>query len=238
MTQNISQKKIEAAVTILREESMTVEKIKSVSTLVAGINPKIDKLLSDLRGAIETIQKVQEGEVVDLAVERLPEKTEEEKKRKKALLFFLRLFRQLEAEVERVKNELEKSEGRSTGEETSTLGRILAAAKGPFGIVTIAAFVIVLGIILLKPKPQNQITINPFPIMSPKTLHVVRVIDYQNKKIALTELDVREGPDCDGAHYHAKNQKDVSTFDGEVIVDPGGCAFGKVAEVAVEEIVY
>lgn len=163
--------KIEAAYLLLTEESTTFDKFEKVRTLISGINPKIDKTLAQVSDAVKTLRKIQDGEVIDLAFDSLPEETEEQKKRKKTLLLFRSFWKDLRAEVKRIKNLYESEQTnkeKSTHHHTSTFGKILTTAKGPLGIITISAVAIVGAVAYLKTasvsitiKNQGCSTITP-----------------------------------------------------------------------------
>src|SRR3989344_226148 len=104
------QKRFQEAYKLLTEETTNQEKFESVRVLVKGFNPKIDNALVKVSKALSDIEKLQQGEYVELGVENLPENTEEEKKRKKAMLAFIRYWKELTSEVERVKKELSEKE--------------------------------------------------------------------------------------------------------------------------------
>lgn len=258
---NISDKKekIFAAHKLLTEETTSFEKFEQIRTLIRGFNPKVDKLLAEAQKAANTLKNLRESDIIQLSAENLPENTEEEKKRKKALLWFINSIKELKNEVERIKKELEQQErGEQTGAETTA--QIAAAAKGPFGLLTIAAIIAVGGFILVKgktsqsqpaiaPTPTVVATATPTPIptptpspqTSPSPKAKIKVINYNVKQIPLDQLEVRTGPDCtnspqEAPHYHAKNNQYVRATDGTVIQDPGGCAFGRQSEVQVVEI--
>jgi len=68
----------------------------------------------------------------------------------------------------------------------------------------------------------------------------VKVIISGGKKIPISQVHVGKGPECDSEanqipHYHA-NAGSVTALDGAVIPDPGGCGYGKVPQVPVEEV--
>src|SRR3972149_5616128 len=107
-----AREKIAAAQEILNQDSTTVEKVQSLAVLLKGINPKINKLCDSLSKTLSTLQKLQKGEVIELTAENLPEETKEQKKRKKAILFLIRSLKELRSEVNRVKQELEKTQGK------------------------------------------------------------------------------------------------------------------------------
>ena len=90
--------------------------------------------------------------------------------------------------------------------------------------------------------PSSPIqTSSPTSISTPSKKLTIQVITFERKKIPLSELAVRIGPDCtnspsEAPHYHARNSVNVKTIDGTVISDSGACAFGKVSEVAIQEV--
>lgn len=96
-------KRIEAAYTLLSEETTTREKFESIRTLIKGINPQLDKQLARVSGALADVEKLQKGQVIELSAEHLPDRTEEDKRRKRALILLIKSWRQLHSEVERVK---------------------------------------------------------------------------------------------------------------------------------------
>lgn len=253
--------KIEAFGKVLNGESTTFDKLESALALLKGASPNIDKQLDRVLLHLANLRNLQEGDIVELTLANLPERDEKEKKRKKAILFLLRSIRELRSEIERVQKELSRGE---RGEQTSTqtLGNTFAFAKGPFGIITLVAFgVVVAALFLNRGQPQKSTTISVSPMSSPAVATPspvsatssprvspspvdggkVKVITFDDEKIPLSQLDVRTGPDCtnspsEAPHYHAVNGHYVTSVDGTQINDPGGCAFGKVSETAVEEI--
>lgn len=127
----IQREKIDAAYRLLTEETTTFGKFEKIRTLVKGLNPKIDKALTDASAVISKIRKIQKGEVIELAAEGLLEDTPQKKKRKKALLLFLARWKTLKAEVKRVR-EIYQSDGTKL-EKTA---RVAHGAKGPWGLLT------------------------------------------------------------------------------------------------------
>src|SRR3972149_11569069 len=128
----ISREKIKAALDLLMEEATTIGKFEQIRTLISGINPKIDKTLSEISSIIKNLQKTENIEVIDLTLEALPEKTDKDKKRKKLLLLLLSSWKNLRSEVERVQSLYEKagSDGEiTTSEHASILGKTFGFAK-------------------------------------------------------------------------------------------------------------
>lgn len=223
-----AKEKVLAAYRLLEEDSTTKEKFESITTLLKGINPKIDQALARVSKAGGDLEKIEKGEVIELTLENIPAESEEEKKRKKRLLLFIRFWKDLKSEVERVKLELER--GNQTGKQD--MGKITAFAKGPFGIFTILA-VIVVGALIFTGNNQTQEKTSQVE-SSPKPK--IQVIEFNNKKIPLSEVIVATGPDCDNPHYHARDHTSAKSLDGTSVADPGGCGYGKVKEVKVLEV--
>lgn len=229
-----SKKRFEAAQKILSEQSTTVEKVESIFTLLRGTHPKIEKILVPASQAFANLKKFHQGEIIELTAENLPAEGEEQKKKKKALILFLKTWKDLRGEVKRVKAELES--GQTGLDQVSSFAKIAAYAKGPFGIITIAAILIAVTLLIInnnkaKPGIENNVTQST---NSPKTK--IQVIEFQSKKIPLTEVEVREGPDCNAPHYHALDHTSAKALDGSIVTDPGSCAFGKASEVQILEI--
>lgn len=223
-----TKEKVAAALKLLQEDSTTKEKFESIQKLLMGVNPRLDQTLIKVSKAWGDLEKIEEGEIIELSAENLPENTEEEKKRKKRLLLFIRFWKDLKTEVERVKSELENS--KPDGKES--FSKITSFAKGPFGIITILA-VIIVGSLIFTGNNRGQEK-NPQVESSPKPK--VQYIEFQGKKIPLTELVTGVGSECDNdSHYHARDHASVKDLDGSTVLDPGGCGFGKVKEVKILE---
>lgn len=144
--------KIRAGLDLLCEETTSFDKFQKISTLIKGLNPKIDKQLEETSKVIEKIQKVKGkiekvkgGDVISLSLEGIPEKTEKQKKYKKLLLLLLGNYRGLTGEVKRIsglQSALAGAEGASElskGGKVIKVGKVVATAKGPLGTLTIAA---------------------------------------------------------------------------------------------------
>ena len=131
-------KKLSAASALLDGSSTTLDKVASVIKLLKGVHPSIDFRIAELEGHMSTLQKLENGSVIELAVEKMPEATEDDKKRKKVLLLFLRSWNDLKSEIARVSLELDS--GKQQGQPSqSTFWRIFSAAKGPLGLITVIA---------------------------------------------------------------------------------------------------
>lgn len=224
-----------AAHRLLTEETTSREKFEAVRALIKGINPQIDKLLAESSKAISNLEKFQKGDFVQLSAESLPEETEEEKKRKRAVLLFIKSWKDLQSEVERVRSEFGK-ERETPSEQASSIGRIVSLAKGPFGIITLAAVVIVGTMFVLnsgRKEPQRTSVFSP---TNTPAKSKIQVIEFQGKQIPLSEINERSGADCDSPHYHAKDHTSAKALDGSTVSDPGACGFGRVHEVEIVEL--
>ncbi len=238
-----TKKRILAAQKILLEPSSSREKFDSLRTLTKGINPKLDKILDTCASSLKEVEKLHQGQLIELTAEHLPEYTEEEKRRKNALLFFIKNWKDLKSEVNRIRAELDVKDGQSNSLHNHALhwGKIIGFAKGPFGIITLAAIIIVTFLIATKSnQPQPSTGVSPLNSPTPST-QIQKAIIFQDKKIPLTELDLRSGPDCRSGntffpHYHAKNHTSVRATDGTIIPDPGGCGYGKGSDVQIVDI--
>lgn len=134
-------KRLAAAQDLLNVNSTTKAKFEAIRSLIHGISPKLDKLLEISSKQIGQIEKIQSGEVIHLVAEELPEHTEEHKKRKKLLLLFIRSWKNLDSEVKRVQaefNNVHHHKG-ATQSKLAAGTRLLLAAKGPLGFITIIA---------------------------------------------------------------------------------------------------
>lgn len=225
---------------LLSEESTNLDKFESIRKLIFGLNPKVDKILNSCSETLSKIEKLQKGEVIELTAEGLPEDTEEEKKRKRTTLLFIRSWKGLQSEVERVKSELESGDGQESLEQKVQSGtKIVSFAKGPFGIITILATIMVGIFIIVNSQSQAPQTI---PQATPAEVKSkTQVINFNDKKIPLSELTTGVGSECltngnPASHYHAKDHQVARALDGTLVSDPGECGFGKVDEVTILEI--
>ncbi len=238
--------KMMSAYQLLQEETINVSTFEHIRTIVKGIHPEVDKKLEICSQALSKLQKIQSGDVITLSAEGLPEETEKQKKRKKALLFFISSLKNLQNEMKRVDAELtqaNKNDGPSIQNQLTAWGRIIKFAKGPFGVVTLIAIVVVGFSLLQGHKTQNS-SVSTRDLISPSVVSnnksKIQVIVFNGKQIPLTQFYIGHGPDCldinnPTPHYHAKNGS-VTALDGTVIRDPEGCGFGKVKDVQVVEV--
>src|SRR3989344_7122304 len=128
-----TKKRIFAAHKLLTEKTTSKEKIELVRSLIKGLNPRVDKLLENFLKAFSDLEKFHKDEIIELTAEYLPENTEEEKKRKKAFLWFIRNWKSLHSEIDRIKKELE-IKSKSTDQDIAKMWKIASALKGPFGL--------------------------------------------------------------------------------------------------------
>lgn len=149
-------RRLEQAEKLLDSDSTTKQKFLSLTKIIKGINPALDKKLSSITKTLNTLEKIQKGRVIELTAENLPTDTPQRKKRKKFLLLFIKQWKGLKSEVRRVKKELRKqsiqNEHASTAGKARAGGKLLATAKGPLGALTAIAAVIAGGIIFLDAK--------------------------------------------------------------------------------------
>lgn len=229
-----------ASYKLLSEDTTTIEKFESIRDLIEGFNPHVDRHLQTVSKALAHYQKLHNGEIIHLSAEHLPAHTEEQKKRKKALLLLIQSWTQLKTEIKRVQQELKDSHSQSSREQIIAAGEIIKYAKGPFGIITVAAIIIAGAVFFInKPEPQTSQQVsnsvqNPTP---PK--QKFQAIIFNDKKIPLTELHIGDGPDCGRGnipHFHALNNGLAKALDNTLVKDPGACGYGKVKEVQIVEV--
>lgn len=228
-----TRERMNSAFQLLTGVEISVNTFEHVRSLIKGIHPVLDKKLEICSKALDKLQKVQSGDIISLSAEGLPENDEKEKKRKKALLFFISSLKNLQSEIKRVGNELHSSQNSSSNQIWSW-GRIIKFAKGPFGLVTLAALVIVIALPLFSHK-TNSMRIKPVVSLT-LSKQRIQVITYRGKQLPLSQLFVGHGSDCDSPHYHAITGK-VTAIDGTIVVDPEGCGFGKVVDVQVTTVI-
>lgn len=175
--------KIKAGLELLCEENTTIDKVKKISELLKGTNPVVDNKLKDIFEVIDKLQKVQQGDVITLSAENLPEKDESSRKRKKLLLLLIKNWKDLHSEIGRIQELQQAAEVTGTvGNETVVkTGKILATAKGPLGLVTIAAAAVVAIGTLLNNNSVNIKIVNSG--CSPIKSVVGQKIDFPGLKL-------------------------------------------------------
>lgn len=146
------------------------------------------------------------------------------------LLLLLRSWKDLRSEVARVRSELGQKSHQQN--QANTWVKILSSAKGPVGVITLVAVVLVFGQQLLMRKPETKTT----AAIPQQTRATIKVIVFGGKQIPLDALIVGTGADCDAPHYHAKDHTSAKALDGTTVSDPGGCGFGRVSQVTIVEV--
>jgi hypothetical protein len=154
---------LESAYTLLTEDTTTLEKIEKLKPLLMGINPTLDQKLDAVMAHVAHLKAAFGGDLIHLASHTLPAKTESDKKRKKALLLFITSWKSLKSEVKRIQGYLPAKAGydESLENSASTAGSVAKTglfAKGPFGLITLAA-VAVVGVGLLLRGVTTTVTI-------------------------------------------------------------------------------
>lgn len=207
-------RKIKAALKLLEQDKLSPDSFEQIRILLEGIDPKLDARLKSASSAYKDFQKLAHGKYIDLTLKHIPATTKEEKKRKKALLLFLNSYRQLRSEVSRVHSEFHvHSQNSSINNSVRTLGRLAIGAKGPLGLVTLAAIGIV-GVTVLFQKTQMtgmqqiappQLLINSDGSnVTPETLARDADPSYWVEEVTLTE----SGSELIiGAHVHIQSDE-------------------------------
>jgi len=163
--------RLEAAHALFVGDTTSREKISSARKLIRGIHPRLDERLKAADDAFSQYEKLDNGEYIELSAEHLPEDTEDQKKRKKALLLFIRFWKDLQGEISRVEAELYAAEiNNGTVDKTSFLKKVFGAAKGPVGIVTIVA--VGAAIVLQATSVHMTIKNNGCGTMTPASLPI------------------------------------------------------------------
>lgn len=228
-----------SAFQLLTGAEISVGTFENVRKLLKGLHPGVDKKLEVVSKALDKLQKVQSGDVISLSAEHLPEETEDQKKRKKALIFFIHYVKDLKSEIKRVEHEFQNPQNSTSGQ-AMKWGRVIKFAKGPFGLITLGAIVIVAVVLpIVSSKKTSNPPTQPVITQTPANSGI-QVITYQGKQIPLSQLRIANAhyPGCDGRHYHAldTNTETVTALDGTVLYDPGGCGFGKVFDMQITNI--
>ncbi len=147
---------LEAAHTLLGGDTTTLEKIEKLKVLLTGISPALDTKLDAVFKTYSNLKSSLQGDLIHLSVQGLPEVTTEEKKRKKALIVFITSWKTLKSEVSRVQGYYSNSE--SGGVSIGSVAKTGLFAKGPFGLITLVAVVIVgIGLLLCSSTTTIEI---------------------------------------------------------------------------------
>jgi hypothetical protein len=125
----------------------TREKFSHIRHLIVGINPKLDQALEEADKHISEFEKYFAGDIILLGVENQPEDTEEEKEAQKIIPAY---FEQLAQSKKRSCACRKRAQCFTAvgeyGRQSLALGQNIWRCKGPLGIVTIVAAVIVVGL--------------------------------------------------------------------------------------------
>lgn len=152
MDENDFVKRFKAAERLLKQEKITFKTFENLRTLIKGIDPRVDKKLASCSQAVKTLKQVQKKKVFVLSekvIKKLPAKSEKQKKRKKALLLLIKYWKQLKAEVKRLTKtheSIKKEKKPSLSQQAlnfEKITKIVTSAKGPLGLITLAALGIV-----------------------------------------------------------------------------------------------
>lgn len=150
---------LQAAYELLTEDTASLEKLEKLKTLLSGINPSLDKKLDRVFGTYGHLKAAWKGDVIHLSAHGLAETTPEDKRRKKLLLLFIGSWGSLKSEVKRVQGYYSQSSADPIGKTAAaSTAKTLFFAKGPFGLITGLA-VLVVGAGLLLPKIITDISI-------------------------------------------------------------------------------
>lgn len=235
------QAKIAAAYSLLVDKTTTFEKFDKVTTLLKGINPKVDRYLNDCLKSIRQLKQISEGDVIELTAQAIPENTTDQKKRKKLLLVFIGHFKKLKLEVARIHDLYNQGKGDdgklSMQEHVSIIGKIATTAKGPFGLISLAALTI-LGIlyfinsssVVINIQNNGCPTIRP-PVNLPKLIPGISIpesIPSQGQaqaRVPPVKFQVNAGPNniklsAFGLNYNfALNQRTTNlVFDNKPLI--------------------
>lgn len=239
--------RLEEAIKLITKDTTSLEKFYSIKKIIQGLDKKTDRTLEECSRIASRLEKLNQGKVVDIVFEYLPENTKEDKERKKLLLLFLKYYRELKSEVIRLKNEYQNlqknAKEKNLSESSESFSRILLKAKGPFGLITLAVAIILAGVLLLPKKDKQAPTQNIIQNIEISPKQKIKAIKFQENYIPLDQLRIGIGSECTTSgeqkkHYHAQSGSTVTATDGTGLVDPGGCGFGKTDDITVLEIEY
>lgn len=149
---------LEAACVLMEGDTITLEKIEKIKVLLTGINPGLDTKLDAVFKAYGHLKSSLSGDIIHLSIHGLPETTLEDKKRKKVLIFFITSWKSLKSEVARVQGYYHNSQSGTS--KASSVVKTGLFAKGPFGLITGVAIVVVGVGLLLKQATTSVEIIN------------------------------------------------------------------------------
>ena len=160
---------LEAAYTLMSGDTTTGEKLDKIKILLTGINPQFDQKLELLFKNYHHLSSAVQGDIIHLSTQGLPETTEADRKRKKALVVFVTSWKSLKSEVVKVQGYYDQSLENSSAA-VASVAKTGLFAKGPFGLITVAAVVIV-GVGLLLRQATTTVNIQNIgcpPLLVPK----------------------------------------------------------------------
>lgn len=228
-----TQEKMMSAYQLLGQDIISINSFEHIRKLVKGVHPGIDEKLEICSKALNKLQKLQSADVITLSAEALPDESEEQKKRKKSLLFLIESIKSLRSEIKRVQTEF--SPKNTSQNQLWHIGKVIKFAKGPFGITTLIAIVVVGFLFMTTNHKQTPSLTQPVTTSPTINKQQMQIITYKDKQIPISQLFIGHGSDCDSPHYHAITGT-VTSLDGTSIIDPEGCGFGKVKDIQVTTI--
>lgn len=148
---------LEAACVLMEGDTTTLEKIEKLKVLLSGINPTLDSKLDSIFKAYGHLKSSLQGDVIHLSLQGLPESSPAEKKRKKLLAIFITSWKSLKSEVARVQGYYDNVQS-GAGSTAGSIAKTGLFAKGPFGLITGVAIVVV-GVGLLLKQATTSVEI-------------------------------------------------------------------------------
>lgn len=133
---------LEAAYTLMEGDTTTIEKFEKIKTLLLGINPTLDKKLTAAGTSLNHLQAALNSDIIHITGHALPELTPADKKRKKLLALFITSWKSLKSEISRVQGYYDNIQT-GEGSTVASMAKTGLFAKGPLGLITMAAIVIV-----------------------------------------------------------------------------------------------
>jgi len=236
--------RIRSGYQLLEAKNFSYTSFQDTRKLIAGLNPAIDQKLSAVSKVWQEVRKYKKDNLSQTMLKSLPEDTKEDKKRKKLLLLLFKNYRSLKSEVNRVQKELNKAQYSADSRQTmQSTSKLISTAKGPWGIITLTAAIIVGGITIFSTNKSPTIKEPPVTQAVTASPLGVQVIQYEAHQIPLDELRIGLGGECltngqPAEHYHPVNPEGATSLSGEIVADPNptGCGFGKDSEIEVNQL--
>ena len=171
-----------------------IQKLKAAARLAKGINSTLDKSLDQLFELEMKIQEIKKGKLGSIVADKLPEENEKQKKYKKLVVLYFSRRKQLKAETDRVRKELTKDYPKlqnQSAQQTMRASRIMRAAKGPLGLVTLVAA----GLVWLQMSSAQVTIVN-------QGCNTIQPSSYSN--IRLPGISLPQAPIVDGGQGEVK----------------------------------